>query len=72
MKKPKNLDQFTTPDDAAGGLEALARDIRAKSEDGLLVRWNINMNFWHPSWDRPAKPTERIGTVARGGKDSHG
>jgi hypothetical protein len=50
VREPKNLARYSPKDVAAKGLEDLARDIRQNSGDGTLVRWDINMSFWHPSW----------------------
>jgi hypothetical protein len=55
MRKPKNLDQYTDIEAAAAGLEKLARDIR-NQVPGTLIRWNINLSFWHTDWeDKPKK-----------------
>lgn len=54
MREPRNIQKYTNRDQAAQGLEDLARDIRSGSET-TLVRWYANVSFWDPAWKTQGK-----------------
>lgn len=50
-RRPRNLDEYSSAEDAARGLEALAADLRASADIHPLVRWYINVSYWNPAWE---------------------
>lgn len=57
IRRPKNLDQYTTTERAAMGLERLAQDLRQNHVEGDLIRWNINISRWNENWNKPVEGT---------------
>jgi hypothetical protein len=55
-RKPRNLDRYSPAAEAIRGLEALAADLRKNAREGDLIRWDINLSFWNPDWERQPRP----------------
>jgi hypothetical protein len=59
-RRPKDLDDYTSAEEAAAGLEAVARDIREHAEGSPLVKWDIRIRCWNPAWERAPKSKKSI------------
>jgi hypothetical protein len=59
-RKPKNLSMYSDRDAAVKGLRALANDLELQPK-GTLIRWHINVSFWHPSWEEHHKAKKSSG-----------
>ena len=50
IRKPKNLKDYTSAEEAAAGLEDMARSIRAHSAIRPLVRYSVRLSYWNHEW----------------------
>lgn len=63
MKAPRKIHEYTTAEEAASGLEDMARSIRAHAEIRPLVKYLVRLDYWNPRWsDKTASQPKTIVT----------
>jgi len=51
MRKPRDLDRYGTPEEAAAALREIADMVEKR--DGLM-RCQVELRFWDPEWETKA------------------
>lgn len=52
MKKPRDIKNYISAEDAALGLEDMARSLRERATSRHLVKYSVSLSYWHPDWEK--------------------